>query len=72
MVVKKRKVKRVVLGVGHPWFSSRPGEADYTDIALTKRPVAASLVLRNFEWVGLEYANVGNWNKARLVLEILE
>lgn len=67
---KAKKVKRVVLGVGHPWFD-RFGERypHCTAIGLTPRrvPVGAS------EIVPLKGSGrYGNWNKVRLVLEVLE
>jgi hypothetical protein len=65
------KPKRVVLGEGHPWFSEfdRTG---YTAIQLTVDPVAASILLRGGEKnVNLKTGGLGNWNRIRLVAEIL-
>lgn len=56
---KAKKPRRVVLGVGHPWFS-------LTTVALTKAPVHESILLR------LSWKNLGNWNKIRLVAEVLK
>jgi hypothetical protein len=63
----KKKPRRVVLGVGHPWFYFDP---DY--IGLTKIPVAPSILLRRFDWADLHTARLGNWNKIRLVAEVLK
>lgn len=65
---KKRKVRRVVLGVGHPWFSGN----GFTNVALTKTPAAVSILLRTFEWKSLDINNLGNWNKIRLVAEVIK
>ncbi|MDZ4250405.1 MAG: hypothetical protein U0990_09980 [Candidatus Nanopelagicales bacterium] len=71
---KPNGVKRVVLGVGYPWFSSLSNTVHYYDsVQLTARPVAASILLRGGEQtVSLHQKGVGNWNKVRLVLEVLE
>lgn len=66
--VKKRKVRRVVLGVGHPWFSGN----GFTNVALTVTPVASSILLRTFEWKNLKIDNLGNWSKIRLVAEVIK
>ena len=67
-----KKIKRVVLGTGHPWYSSSKGGI-YDRVELTTKPVAESILLRGGEeTVPLELGDTGNWNKVRLVLEILK
>ena len=69
-----KKPKRVVLGTGHPWFFNRhKGGLMYTAVELTTKPVQESILLRGGEeHVDLAIHDVGNWNKCRLVLEILK
>lgn len=73
MATKKRKVKRVVLGEGHPWyFTSTPRSGFYDSVQLTQKPVASSILFRGGETlVPLDWGGTGNWNRVRLVLEIL-
>lgn len=63
---KSRKVRRVVLGVGHPWFLH--------DTYGTRSMVwlCASDEYRIDSGVGLSYGNLGYWNKVRLVAEVLK
>lgn len=45
----------------------------YDAIQLTETPVAGSILLRGGETtVPFKFDDVGNWNRARLVLEILK
>ena len=70
MAKRAAKPKRVVLGEGHPWFSGKSG---YTNVQLTKEPVASSILMRGGEQlVELRFKNIGNWNRVRLVLEVLD
>lgn len=62
---KKRKVRRVVLGVGNPWFSHKHSSIEFDCVYLTPGAGAAGSI-------PLKFRNVGNWNKVRLVLEILK
>lgn len=64
----KRKPRRVVLGVGHPWFYI----GDSGGVGLTVDPVSDCLLLRNFVWKSLDPSGLGNWNKIRLVAEVLK
>jgi len=67
-----KKPRRVVLGIGYPWYSKRSNHGDYTHVELTQTPVNPNILLRGREKnVELNYGNTGNWNKVRLVLEIL-
>lgn len=69
----KRKPKRVVLGEGHPWYSSSVRGGTYDNVQLTTKPVNVSILLRGNELtVPLKFDGTGNWNRVRLVLEILE
>lgn len=70
-----KKVKRVVLGVGHPWYSRTETKGHgFTKLQLTKTPVPESILLRQGkeELVDFETGGTGNYNKVRVVLEILE
>lgn len=62
---KKRKPRRVVLGVGHPWFFARQGASYDAVMLFTGHNEAGSTV-------PFKFRGVGNWNKVRLVLEILK
>ena len=65
MSERKKKVRRVVLGVGHPWFAHKHTNIAFDSVYLTPRAgVAGSVPFRP--------TAVGNWNKVRLVLEVLE
>ena len=69
-----KKVRRVVLGTGHPWFhSSGSAGNSYDSVQLTAEKVANSILLRGGEkTVSFQFSDVGNWNKVRLVLEVLD
>ena len=68
-----KKPKRIVLGEGHPWYFSTVKGGSYDAVQLTGEPVAASILLRGGEkTVPLKYSGTGNWNRVRLVLEVLE
>lgn len=70
-----KKVKRIVLGVGHPWYSSTPTKGHaYTNLQMTKTPVPQSILLRQGkeELVEFDPQGTGNWNKVRLVMEVLK
>lgn len=67
----KKKPRRVVLGIGHPWFTAID-DGMYARVALTRVPVSNSILLREFQWVPIKFREVGNWNKVRLVLEVLK
>ena len=67
---KKRKARRVVLGVGHPWFNSNGKSGhNYNSLSLTNIPVSECGDWNN---VSFKFSDVGNWNKCRLVLEVLK
>ena len=69
---KQKKVRRVVLGVGYPWYVGLR-QAQYDSVQLLVKPVAQSILLRGGETtIPLKYSGTGNWNKVRLVLEVLE
>jgi hypothetical protein len=61
---KKRRPRRVVLGVGHPWFNLSPG-AGRTHVSLSAKPNTLSDVVLNFR-------DLGNYNRVRLVAEVLK
>lgn len=63
---KSRKPRRIVLGVGHPWYSATKGNG-YTILQLTKTPVHAEEELVEFN-----PKNISIWNKVRLVLEVIK
>ena len=60
----KKKPRRVVLGVGHPWFSRT--EADWTHVSIcVDGGYGAAFVPLNFD-------DLGNYNRIRLVAEVLK
>lgn len=61
---KKQKPRRIVLAVGHPWFYT-VNAGMFSQIGITKERNGVATKLR-------VPANIGNWNKVRLVLEILK
>jgi len=66
----KAKPKRVVLGVGHPWFYVMPsGEG-------MKGQRCAMLLTREHQVFTdcpvIDNKGLGNWNKIRLVAEVLK
>lgn len=66
----KKKPRRVVLGVGHPWFyvkvASSGVEPQNCAMLLTKaHQVFQDCVIINSN-------TLGNWNKIRLVAEVLK
>jgi hypothetical protein len=67
----KRKPRRVVLGVGHPWFSADPGTT-FMAVRLTTSEVSRSILLRTFDWRAIKTGGLGNWNKIRLIAEVLK
>jgi hypothetical protein len=68
----KRKPRRVVLGEGYPWFTFGNGNTP-TSVALTMSAVHSSILLRKFDWVeSLNLDDLGNWNRVRLVIEVLD
>lgn len=69
---KPKKVRRVVLGVGHPWFSEVSAAGSWQSVRLTKTAVHPSILLRSFDWQNIKAGGLGNWNKIRLVAEVLE
>lgn len=63
--VKPKKVKRVVLGVGHPWFSSKEHGPEFNRISLWSEDGHGKLI-------GIDPKGIGGWNKIRLVAEVLK
>lgn len=56
---KKRKRKRIILGVGYPWYNN-----SYTTVWLAKK--------KHYGWKEAVYLNIqdsGDWKKYKLVLE---
>lgn len=73
--MKRKKPKRIVLGTGYPWYSTTETKGcGYTKLQMTKTPVPESILLRQGkeELVNFEIQGTGNWNKVRLVLEVLK
>jgi hypothetical protein len=69
----RKKSRRVVLGEGHPWFSTTPGHGPYDTVQLTRERVAESILLRGGEkLVPLKFKNLGNWARVRLVMEVID
>ena len=70
-----KEPKRIVLGVGYPWYSTTPTKGNgFTKLQMTKTPVPQSILLRQGkeELVEFDPQGTGNYNKVRLVLEVLE
>lgn len=66
MRAKTKKVRRIVLGVGHPWFSvGMKRRIAYDTVRLFTAHGSA-------ETVPFKFTDVGNWNKCRLVLEVIK
>ena len=61
---KAKKPRRVVLGVGHPWFHLSPTYGR-THVSLSARQGEMSDVL-------LSFGDLGNHNRIRLVAEVLK
>ena len=59
----KKKLKRVVLGVGYPWFFASTGKV----VLYTKENG-----MPNGKPVFLKSGYLGDWNKIRLVAEVLK
>jgi len=71
---KPKKPRRVVLGVGHPWFDRFKDHSGcgWRSVSLTKTAVSASILLRAFDWAEIDTKGLGNWNRVRLVAEVLK
>lgn len=58
--MKAKKVKRVVLGVGHPWFlRANTCAPAYTAVGLDLKAGGP--------WLELKFGDHGHWNRVRLV-----
>ena len=60
---KRKRVRRIVLGVGHPWFLR--GSCMYRTLVSLGRDGGDP------GDVELKFGNLGNWNRIRLVAEVL-
>lgn len=69
MKKKPKKVRRVVLGVGHPWFwKSKITDSGWGSVSLwTSEPPYGSSERKR-----LKIGSLGGYNKIRLVAEVLE
>ncbi len=65
MKAKAKKPRRVVLGVGHPWFKLVDG-ADF--VGLTR----GFAIEAGWDWKPLKWGDLYNGNKIRLVAEVLK
>lgn len=64
--IKKVTPKRIVMGEGHPYYFAKDAKADWgTAVCLTKERIPSELVR-------LKWGETGNWNRVRLVLEVIE
>lgn len=63
--IKTKKAKRVVLGVGHPWFSKRTGIHNYDAVSIFTENMSGTCV-------PLKLGTLGGYNKIRLVAEVIE
>jgi hypothetical protein len=68
-----KKPKRIVLGIGHPWYSEWI-DGGFTVLQMTVTPVPQSILARQGKEKLVEFKTegTGNYNKCRLVLEILK
>ena len=64
MPKKAKKPRRVILGVEHPWFLIN-GTVGRTHICLSSKPNEDADVV-------LKFRDLGNWNRIRLVAEVLK
>jgi hypothetical protein len=62
---KKIGKRRIVLGVGHPWFRFDPTGLKVIGVNLSKNPTYNVIG----DVIPLRRGNLGAWNKCRLVLE---
>ena len=62
-----KKPRRVVLGVGHPWFLHSGWAGGRTHVCLTKREA-----VEDHADVVLKFDDLGHYNRIRLVAEILK
>lgn len=72
--MKKKKIARVVLGVGYPWYYGQGPGGSYSEIRLYKKKLHESLLFRTHDTknlAGISPSGTGNWNKIRLVAEII-
>ncbi len=70
MKPKPRKARRVVLGVGHPWFYAK-----IQGNAVEPNGTAMFLTRAQNVFTGcppIDSKGLGNWNKIRLVAEVLK
>ena len=66
MKARKKKPRLIVLGIGYTWYSKRRPEDSFgTCVQLHKKPNVDDLVK-------LEWGNTGNWNRVRLLIEVLD
>ena len=61
---KPKKVRRIILGVGHPWFHLYKETVMYDAVSITQVDAGPTIPLK--------FSRVGGWNKVRLVLEVLK
>jgi len=65
-----KKVRRVVLGVGHPWFY-----AELRSEGMRGQHIAMFLTKKHQVFTDcpvIDAKGLGNWNKIRLVAEVLK
>lgn len=65
----KRKPRRVVLGVGHPWFYA-PTLVGGQDQRIAMFLTPGHRVFTDLE--AIDPKDLGNWNRIRLVAEVLK
>lgn len=74
---KKRVKKRFVMGEGYPWYftADKSGRGLYDALTLYTEPLHGYILLRRHEKknrVPLFHSDTGNWNKVRIICEVLE
>ena len=75
--MSKKVKKRFVMGEGYPWYftADESGRGFYDALTLYKEPLANSILLRRHDKekrIALFHSDTGNWNKVRIICEVLE
>lgn len=69
---KAKKIKRVILGVGYPWYKCEENGC-FTSLVLYVEPLHSSIMCRvPGHTVELTPKGTGNWNKIRLIAEVIK
>lgn len=77
MKARKKIKKRFVMGEGYPWYFMAKGgnRGLYDALTLYKEPLNDSILLRRDKQenrIPLFWSDTGNWNKVRIICEVIE